>query len=326
MTGSTGFIGSTLVKQLLDAGNEVVALARTQSKADRYVDRRATVLIGDVTDVSAIEPHLSDVDTFYHLAAYFKEYTGSASDDEEVLQRVNVDAVISLLTACQTAGVQTFVHTSTIGVLCPKSGVNDEASPSNDTSTNRYFQSKIRAEHAIRAWRDAHAKPSVRMVLPAAVCGPGDMGPTPLGRTVLEVMRGALPVCPPGAVNLVDVRDVAAVMMAAAERGVDGERYIACAGYRTMASMLREVAVAAKVRAPGLKIPYAMAMVYAGAAELGAKIKGVPPLATRVMINTLVDVVELDGSKATRELGVQYRDLESSWRDEVVWFRDNNLV
>lgn len=303
------------------------AVARNQSNADKHVDTRATVIICDLTDVTPLQPLLSSVDTVFHLGAFFKEYTGDkTTSDEPILQSVNVDAVINLLNLChESNNVKTFIHTSTMGVLSPT--VNNESAPHNTSTPNRYFQSKIRAEEAITKWRATHDTPSVRLVLPAAVCGPGDIGPTPLGKTVLEVLRGTLPVSPPGALNLVDVRDVAKVMIAAAsERGQDGERYIACAGYRTMNETLREIASVANVRAPSIKMPYSVAMLYAGASELGAKIRGVPPLATRVMINTLVDNTELDGSKAVRELGIRYRDIESSWRDEVKWYRDNNYV
>ena len=73
VTGSTGLLGSNLVRQLLDEGHEVLALARSVEKARKQLgtDGRLEVVQGDLEDIPGFADHMRGCDVVFHVAAYF---------------------------------------------------------------------------------------------------------------------------------------------------------------------------------------------------------------------------------------------------------------
>ena len=137
------------------------------------------------------------------------------------------------------------------------------------------------------------------VVKPAAPVGAGDARPSATGRRILMALRGEVTPYPPGGVNHVPVRDVAAGHLLAAERGRAGEVYILghAAGNLDHAAFLRLVAEAAGV--PALT----------------------PPAAGRDPAGQLPAALTADPARAIRELGLPQSDLAAAFREAVVWYR-----
>ena len=78
VTGATGFLGGSLARQLLDQGDEVVALVRSSSKGAalaEYASKapgRIDFTEGDITDIESMRPGMQGADGVYHLAAWYK--------------------------------------------------------------------------------------------------------------------------------------------------------------------------------------------------------------------------------------------------------------
>ena len=68
VTGATGFLGTSLVRRLLSGGARVRVLARSPTKAKPLADQGAEVVVGDITDGSAVAAAVDDVKVVYHLA------------------------------------------------------------------------------------------------------------------------------------------------------------------------------------------------------------------------------------------------------------------
>ena len=324
VTGSTGLLGSNLVRQLAAEKYEVVALARSAEKATKFLgDTNAQIAIGDMLNLDAFTPQLAGCDVLFHTAAYFKEYTGADADGEKMLQAINVDGTIALFNAAQKHGVKNIVYVSSGGVIAAAKGKTaNERSPYNEQTANRYFQSKIRAEKAIATWLTQNPDMRVVQILPGAILGPGDNGPTGLGRTVISVLEGSLPAIPPGGFTLVDVRDVVDAMVQAVDKGQSGDRFIIVGRHYALAELIPMIAEAGGVKAPTFKLPYPVAWVYGAASEAVAAVTGNPPLATRVMIKTLTDGGSLSSELAEQTLGVTFRPITQTIQDSVQWFRE----
>ena len=325
VTGSTGLLGSSVVRQLLIEGHEVVAMVRSAEKAQQFLgDSGAEVVEGNMLDIPALTPHLAACDVLFHVAAYFKEYTGADKDAEAMLQKINVDGTITLFDAAKAQGIKNIIYVSSSGVIghAASGQPADETATYNYDTPNRYFQSKIRAEQAIESWLKQNPDMRVILILPGAIIGPGDNGPTGLGRLVLDVLHGELPATPPGGFSLVDVRDVANGMIRAVTQGESGSRFIIAGAYQTLPTLVRLTAEAGNVKAPAIQMPYPAAWLFGALSELGAKITGNPPLATRVLIKTLNERSQLSSVRAENVLGVTFRPIEDSIRDAVGWFRE----
>jgi nucleoside-diphosphate-sugar epimerase len=334
VTGATGLLGSAVVERLLAGGTEVTAVVRNADRArDLLPDHPALRLVtGDVTDVRTYAGALRGTDAVIHTAAYFREYY-QPGHDLELLYRTNVAAVEELLRAASDASVPTVVHTSSIAVL----GGGDVRSPGDEdtpngapTQDNHYRASKIRAERAVREVEDAlrerlGARYGLRvpLVLPGWMWGPGDAGPTSAGRLFLAVAHGAIKALPAAGNHVVDARDVAAVCVAAAERGAAGRRYIAGGSWYPLHEICSAVVRATGTGTVPRKLPAPAAMPLASLMEWQAKARGKEPVATRTGMRVLLegDRRRVSSGRAIRELGIAFRPLEQTIADQAAWHR-----
>lgn len=101
VTGSTGLLGSNLVRELLAEGHRVTALVRSRAKAARVFAGLDVALIeGDLADVAAFAPALAGHDVLFHTAAFFREYY-QPGDHWPTLKALNVDSTMALLRAAR---------------------------------------------------------------------------------------------------------------------------------------------------------------------------------------------------------------------------------
>ena len=242
VTGASGFIGSHVVHTLREAGWEV---------GETFVD---------VGDSAVLEREMEGCDAVFHLAALY-----SFKGDPAEFSRVNVDGTRNVLEAARRAGVARVVHTSTCATCGPVEGrpATEDDEPPDWELTVPYKATKIAAERlALAASRDGL---DVVAVNPTTPVGEGDRVPTPTGRMVRGVASGRYRAYLAGTgVNLVDVRDVARGHLLAFEHGRAGERYLLGGEDMPLREVFALVAAAAGLRAPRLRVPYAVAR--AGAA------------------------------------------------------------
>jgi dihydroflavonol-4-reductase len=231
VTGASGFIGRRLVQRLVRSGADVTALMRrvchcsasSASTAGRPAN--VTVARGALEDgPEKLAEAMAGHDVVFHLAALVSFNPRQLPE----LLRVNGDGTQAVLSAAGKASVgRTVVVSSacTIGLSCEPDRVLDEETPFDPRleTRNPYLRSKRLAEaHAVEA---AHAGQWVTTVNPTTVYGSGDHSVNS-GSLVRQVAQArALPV-PPGGSNVVDIDDVVAGILAAAQRGRSGARYI----------------------------------------------------------------------------------------------------
>lgn len=327
VTGATGLLGSNLVRLLLAQGHGVKALARSPEKARRVLgDTTAEIVIGDMEDVGAFAPHMAGCDVLFHGAAYFREYY-RAGDHWPVLKRINVDAVVEILTAAEQQGVKKAIHVSSSGLIGREGDQpGDESTPPLPFAyENLYFKSKILAEEAVQRFLQTHDLPVV-LILPGWMMGPGDAAPTDSGRMILDLLHSAMPGMIEGGNSIVDARDVAQGMINAVELGRSGERYIIGGTYHSLAEVAATVEAASGVPAPRRRIPYPLAISIAWVSETVARLRDRETLMTINGIRTLREGLRLDSSKAQLELGVSFRPLQETIADEISWFAAHGYV
>ena len=330
VTGATGLLGNNLVRELIAAGWRVRALVRSPGKArQQFAGLDLEIVQGDMLDVRGFASRLAGVDTVFHTAAYFRDsYKGGRHWD--ALYAANVQGTRHLLDHAYDKGVRRFVHTSSIAVLHGARGAAiDETMLRKESDADDYYRSKILSDRVVFGFLDTHPDAWGAMVLPGWMHGPGDIGPTSAGQTVIDVALKRLPGVPPGSFSVVDARDVAKAMILAGDKGRRGERYLAAGRHMTMADLLPLIAKATGVAAPTRRIPLWLMHLLAAGYEIYGRATGRPVLLSWAMARTVAtenDRSRYNHTKSETELGLHFRPVEETLRDEVAWFRANGAI
>jgi dihydroflavonol-4-reductase len=332
VTGGVGLLGSNLVRLLVLEGFSVRALVlpRELDKVPiQFLDTSVKVVAGDMLDVAGFASSLTGVDIVFHTAAFFRDYYKGGSH-WEALYQTNVAGTRSLLDAAYRAGIRRFVHSSSIAVLDGGSSPSiDESMLRGERGADNYYRSKILADREILSFLELHPDMWAAMVLPGWMHGPGDAGPTPAGQSVLDYMRGKLPGILPGAFSVVDVRDVAQAMLTVAQKGRRGERYLAAGRPMTAAEYMALLERVSGVKVPARRIPIAAMYAIATLSECWSRLSRkqvMLSLAAVRLLDQRVDQLQFDHSKTRRELGLEFRPVEETLRDEIAWYRAHGYL
>lgn len=330
VTGSTGFIGSAVVRKLLRDGRDVRAIIEPGAKTtpldevERETGKRVDRVEADVCDVKKMTAALEGCESLHHLAAVYKTWT----PDPTSIYKVNVEGTTSTLLAAEKARLRRIVYTSSIAAIGLGEGkaLADENTKFNLFEiANEYILTKWLSERV--AMRFAEAGLPVVIVNPAFPFGPRDSAPTPTGKIVISLLRGQVPGVGDGGFNCIDVEDVAAGHVAAEEKGRVGERYILGDNNVTMKEFFDLVCDVGGVKAPKLPIPKSLGAAIALGYELWSDhISHEEPRVTYRSIRYAQRYAWFDPTKARNELGLASTPLRASIARAVDWFRANNMV
>ena len=220
ITGGSGLVGGALLAALLERGEEVTALARSEAAVAAVTARGADAAHGDLLDEDALADAMRGCDLVYHLAGI---NTLCPRDPTELL-RVNVRGAETAVRAAARAGVRRIVLTSSSAALGEAEGtVGSEDSPHRGWYLSVYERSKREGEIAALT---AARREGVELISvnPSSVQGPGRAGGT--GKILIAFLNGRLRAIVDTTVSLVDIRDCVEGHLLAAERGRPGERYV----------------------------------------------------------------------------------------------------
>jgi dihydroflavonol-4-reductase len=310
VTGAAGFIGGHVAQTLRDAGWDVRAYDRVRLVGQSPESH------GDVLDAGAVERAAEGCDAVFHLAAVYSY----ARRDAEAMLRVNVEGTRTVLAAAARAGVPRVVMTSSCATCGPVPGrpATEEDHPPEWELGIAYKRSKIDSEElALQAARDGQ---DVVVVNPTTPVGPGDARPTPTGAMVAGVASGRIRAFTSTAINVVDVRDVAAGHLLAFERGRSGERYLLGGEDVTLREAFAMIARHAGRTPPRLSVPWPVALGAAWTADRALRIAGREPKLLNLDETRLARVpMRFSSAKAQRELGYAYRPADEALRAAVEW-------
>ena len=320
VTGGTGVIGTALVGRLLERGDDVIALARSDAAYRTLESRGARVIRGEGDDEDALARGMAGCTQVFNVAGV----NALCVEDPRPMERMNVGGAVAAVRAAARAGVARLVHTSSAATIGEPPGViATERTPHRGWYLSTYERTKTEGERAALAISREVGQDLV-LVNPSSVQGPGRAGGT--GRILLAFLDGRLRVFVSTHVSLVDIDDCVTGHLLAADHGVAGERYLV--NGMTL-EITRALAMAAEVagvhRNPRL-IPRRVATVAAAAVERGALLAGRRPPVCREMVRTLLHGHRYDGSRAERELGLRYTDPRETLRKTVAWARAEGLI
>jgi len=313
-------IGSALVTRLLERGDEVVGLARSDASAASLSARGIEVVRGEGYDEDDLTRGMEGCATAYNVAGI----NALCVDDPRPMERMNVFGAVAAVRAAARAGVARLVHTSSAATIGEPPGVvGTERTPHRGWYLSTYERTKTEGERAALA-ASREVGQNLVLVNPSSVQGPGRASGT--GRILLAFLDGRLRFFVPTCVSLVDIDDCVAGHLLAAERGVAGERYLLNGMTLEIGDALALAAEVAGVERKPRLLPRRVATVAASVVERGFKLAGRRPPVCREMVRTLLHGHRYDGSRAERDLGVRYTDPRETIRKTVDWARAEGLI
>jgi dihydroflavonol-4-reductase len=314
VTGASGHVGAALVRLLVERGMRVRALVHADARALAGLDVEAVA--GDVRSPEDVRRAADGVDTCFHLAARIS----IVGDRDGQVREVNVGGTRTVVDACRAAGVRRLVHCSSVHAFAPPGGAAplDEGAPlAVAPGTPAYDRSKAEGHRLVlEAARDGL---DAVIACPTAVLGPYDFKPSHTGRMLLALAHDRLPAVVDGGFDWVDVRDVAAGLLAAAERGRRGASYLLGGHWATVAELAGLAGRAGGFRPPAVAVPLGLARLGAPLALLWSRLRGTDPLFTPESLRALRTAPMVDSSRARRELGYDARPLAETVRDGIGW-------
>ena len=311
VTGASGHLGGNVVRALVATGASVRAVDVRRGAALQGLD--VEFVEGDVLDPSALQKAFAGAEFVLHLAAKIS----IAGDPDGSVRRVNVDGVRHVAEAALAAGVRRLVHCSSLHAYDVGSiagPVREDGRRATDSALPPYDRSKAAGEDELRRVVDQGLDAVI--LNPSGMFGPVDPEPSRMGRVLLAMFRGRMPVTVHGAFDWVDVRDVATALIAATERGRTGENYL-IGGHRASVTELGRLAAEVSGRTPPrLVAPLAPVKLAAVAAvRLAGPRRAGRLLVTPESLHALDSDPVVDCSKAVAELGHKPRPLAETIAD-----------
>jgi nucleoside-diphosphate-sugar epimerase len=320
VTGATGLLGSHLTELLVAQGERPRVLLQSGDSLNGLGEANVDVHWGDVRDRESLETAMSGVDRVLHCAAR----TGPWGPDAE-FQRTNVLGLKTLVEVALAAGVQRFVHVSSITVHGNDvGGTADETAPIR-VEANPYSRSKVAGERLLAGMiRDRRAP--VTIVRPGWIYGPRDSAS--FARFAGMIQRGRMVMVGPGTnhVPLIYVRDAAqGVLLAAEAPRAAGRTYVLVNDQPvTQRDYLSAIAAELDAAPPKRHLPYSLSLMLGTVAETGARLasRQQPPPIMRFGVQLLGGENRFVITRARQELGFTPQiSLAEGVMHSVEWYR-----
>ncbi len=332
LTGAAGFLGTNICMQLLEKGCKVRALVLPNDKSVKFIPKDVEVVIGDLTDADSLDAFFNVPDGATSAIIHCASMVTVDPAYSEKLMAVNVTGTRNIITKVLAhPECEKMVYVSSTGAI-PEAPMGtpikevDKFEPCDPKLVvGAYSQSKAKASQMVLdAVRVMGLKACI--VHPSGILGPNDHAIGETTATLLQIIKGAMPMGMQGSFNLCDVRDLAAGTIAAIDKGRIGECYILAnepVTLKELCEMLHDECDAKKI---GFYLPLGLANTIAKGLEKQAEKSGKKPMMTTFSVYNLARNNVFDYSKAKTELGYTTRSYRETIHDEVQWMMEEGLI
>ena len=325
ITGGTGFIGSQLALRCLERGDTVRVLGQLNTPAENenakmIEEKGAKIQLASMTETDKIQEAVQGIDVVFHLAAAQHE----VNVPDKVFWDINLRGTEVLLDACRKAGIQRFVHGSTIGVYgASLSGEMSENSPLQPD--NLYGETKLAGEQAVLA---AQEQLSVVVIRISETYGPGDRRLLKLFKAIKKhwffVAGNGQNIH-----HLIYIQDlIDGFLLAAEEKKNSGEIFV-LAGRDpvTTTEMTNTIADVLEEPRPRIKLPLFPFILVATIMEKTLKPFGIQPPLHRRRMDFFKKSFLFSQKKAAEQLNFYPRvNFSQGAAETAAWYKEQNLL
>lgn len=312
VTGGTGFLGSHLLRKLVNAGQPVRALYRKEIPHQvEDIRHKIEWVQGDVLDVGALEDAMQGIDKVYHCAGVVSFRPG----EHDRMMKVNVEGTANIVNLSIDAGVKKLVHVSSTAALgrAKVDGVLDESAEWREGKNNsRYGVSKYLAE--MEVWRGMAEGLDVAIVNPSIILGAGYWEDSS-GMLIKNAWK-EFPYYTEGINGFTDVRDVAEAMFRLMESDIEGERFVVTTDNWKYHDLFKEMAQHLGKKPPHIAVKPWMAEMVWRIEAVKSKLSGKKALLTKETARSAQMKVYYSNKKILKALpGFSFRPLQTAIAD-----------
>lgn len=224
VTGGTGFLGSYIIKELVEKNFTVRAIRRT-NRVPSYIPKeifdKVEWVEGDILDVLSLEEAMEGIDTIIHAAAI----VSFVKKDREQMYRVNVEGTANVVNMALEKNVNRMIHISSVAALgrtATGGSVNEEKKWEETKVNTHYAKSKYRGE--LEVWRGISEGLLGVILNPSTILGYGDWNNSSCAifKNIYEEFKWYTP----GINGFVDVQDVARVVVSMVDSTISEQRFV----------------------------------------------------------------------------------------------------
>lgn len=329
VTGAAGFLGSNICNQLLKRGEKVRAFVLNGDKTAQYLPKEVDIFYGNICNKESLKDFFTVDEGMNTICIHVASVVTVNPYYRKLLLDVNVGGTENIVNMClEHNECRKLIYVSSTGAI-PERPHNELIKEVEECDLDKvvgwYAKSKAMATNNVfTAIRERGLKACV--VYPTGIFGPNDYSLSETTSTIIKIFKGEMPVGIDGSFNIVDVRDLAAGCIAAADRGRIGEGYILGNEIIKFKTLSRTLSTELGCKPIKLFIPIWLAEFIAKMMEKKATRTGKMPIMTTFSVYNLKRNNRFDYSKAAKELGYTVRPIEQTLTDQAQWLRLNGYI
>ncbi len=326
VTGAAGFLGSTIVRQLVEKNKRVRAFVLPNDKSVEYLPSNIEIVKGDLLDLDSLENLFKDSNKYITYVMHIASIVTVNPDYNQLVMDVNVKGTQNIIDMSIKYNIKRLLYCSSTGAIpeLKKGKISETEDFDEEKVLGCYSKSKALATKLVLSYKD---KLDVVVVHPSGILGPNDYANGETTRVLIDIINGKMKAGINGSFNLCDVRDLANGAILALRNGKRGECYILAndeVSFKKFAKMIsKEAKNNKRVK---LFLPIWISNLIAKKMEKKAKKNGTKPLMTTFSVYNLARNNDFSSEKAKRELGYETRSYELTIKDEVKWLKERGLI
>lgn len=323
VTGGTGFVGSHVTRQLLAKGHQLRLLVRSPDKARQYYQSfdlpMPELFKGDVTDAESVQQALGTCDALVHAAAG----TPISLPAKEQLFAVNVEGTKNVIGGAVAAGLKAIVHVSSITAIFNTDASLVTTDAPVVASSMPYGQSKVEAERYVRGLQEQGAP--IAIVYPGGIIGPDDPGFSDTFKALHHRINNGFRIFGDGGMQHIDVRDLAAFIVALLEEPGAG-RYLLPGPYCRWTQLADIVenstgAQLQRIPASGWKLRLIGRLI-----DMLRLVKTVDTPISAETMRYATQWPQIDNTPELTRRGITLRSTEQTFVDSLQWMLDTGYL
>lgn len=321
LTGATGFLGHSILRQLKAADQPVGAVLLNTSDTSRIKPYCKWTAEASLDNVGSLVEVFSGSDVVIHSAALIDIRAGHRS----LLRKVNFEGTKNVMKACRQTGVKRLIYLSSIEAFDLTSNrrpIREDFGFSDGTAIMDYGESKAEASRMVMAAGLSGHMETV-IICPSGLVGPWDYRMGLFTKLIGLFLRGKMPPFSiPGGMDFVDVRDVAGAVISSIQKGRSGEYYLTSGDYLELSHFFMILEKLSGIKPPKYTLPHSLCRIVARSMEIWANAFNRATPLTPGALKLLGKDVRIDSNKAREELNFAARPIEKTFEDMVAWFRN----